>query len=112
MSSVSWSYPLDQLMVLKGTAKRADDLAPVAEGIVLEHLNFRYEITGDKPLWRPLRAFDDGEKVYVEFPLALLREISRHSSSWAPTKPQNSSIIGSGPPIILSTGFSQPRSCA
>jgi len=68
MSSVSWRYPLDQLMVLKNTAKRADDLAPVAEGIVLEHLNFRYEIKGDKPAWRPVRAFDDGEKVYVEFP--------------------------------------------
>ena len=68
MSSVSWSYPLDQLMVLKNTAKRADELAPVAEGIVLEHLNFRYEISGDKPAWRPVRAFDDGEKVYVEFP--------------------------------------------
>ena len=23
---------------------------------------------GDNPPWRPLRAFDDGEKVYVEFP--------------------------------------------
>ncbi len=68
MSSVSWTYPLDQLMVLKNTAKKADELAPVAEGIVLEHLNFRYEISGDKPAWRPLRAFDDGEKVYVEFP--------------------------------------------
>lgn len=68
MSSVSWSYPLDQLMVLKAAAKRADEQAPVAEGITLEHLNFRYEISGDSPAWRPLRAFDDGEKVYVEFP--------------------------------------------
>ena len=68
MSSVSWSYPLDQLMVLKNTAKRADELQPVAQGISLEHLNFRYQISGDAPAWRPLRAFDDGEKVYVEFP--------------------------------------------
>jgi len=68
MSSVSWSYPLDQLMILKNTAKRAEDLAPVAQGIVLQHLNFRYVISGDQPAWRPLRAFDDGEKVYVEFP--------------------------------------------
>jgi type IV secretion system protein TrbG len=68
MSSVSWAYPLDQLMVLKNAAKRADEVAPVAQGIELEHLNFRYEITGDTPAWRPLRAFDDGEKVYLEFP--------------------------------------------
>jgi P-type conjugative transfer protein TrbG len=68
MSSVSWTYPLDQLMVLRNAAKKADEVAPVAQGILLEHLNFRYEITGDKPAWRPLRAFDDGEKVYLEFP--------------------------------------------
>ena len=68
MSSVSWAYPLDQLTVLKNTAKRADEVAPVAQGIPLEHLNFRYELSGDRPAWRPLRAFDDGEKVYLEFP--------------------------------------------
>jgi P-type conjugative transfer protein TrbG len=71
MSSVSWAYPLDQLMVLKNAARKADELAPVAQGIELEHLNFRYEITGDKPSWRPLRAFDDGEKVYLEFPAGI-----------------------------------------
>jgi type IV secretion system protein TrbG len=68
MSSVSWAYPLDQLMVLKSAAKRADEVAPVAQGVLLEHLNFRYRISGDQPAWRPVRAFDDGEKVYLEFP--------------------------------------------
>lgn len=28
-------------------------------------------ITGDKPAWRPVRAFDDGVKTYVEFPASL-----------------------------------------
>lgn len=32
------------------------------------NLDFRYRITGDNPHWRPLRAFDDGRKVYIEFP--------------------------------------------
>jgi len=68
MSSVSWAYPLDQLMVLKNTAKKADEAAPIALGLALEHLNFRYEVSGDSPPWRPLRAFDDGEKVYLQFP--------------------------------------------
>jgi type IV secretion system protein VirB9 len=31
-------------------------------------LKFRYDISGDKPAWRPLRAFDDGERVYIQFP--------------------------------------------
>ncbi len=34
----------------------------------LDRLRFRYDISGDKPSWRPLRAFDDGERVYIEFP--------------------------------------------
>ena len=46
MSAVSWTYPLDELMVLKNTAKKADEMAPVAQGIALEHLNFRYAVSG------------------------------------------------------------------
>jgi hypothetical protein len=42
---------------------RAEAASPIADGIVLEHLKFRYEISGDQASWRPLRAFDDGEKV-------------------------------------------------
>jgi type IV secretion system protein VirB9 len=68
MASVSWNYPQDQLVSLKRQTARADAAAPVAQGIVLERLRFRYDITGDKPSWRPLRAFDDGERVYIEFP--------------------------------------------
>jgi type IV secretion system protein VirB9 len=25
-------------------------------------------VTGDNPPWKPVRAFDDGSKVYIEFP--------------------------------------------
>ena len=34
----------------------------------INNLHFRYAIDGDNPPWRPLRAFDDGRKVYIEFP--------------------------------------------
>ena len=71
MSSVSWSYPLDQLMILKSAAKHADETAPVAQGVALERLNFHYTIRGDSPSWKPLRAFDDGEKVYIQFPASI-----------------------------------------
>ncbi len=73
LSSVSWSYPLDQLMVLKSAVKKAESEAPVAQGVALDHLNFQYDISGDYPAWRPLRAFDDGEKVYVEFPASIVQ---------------------------------------
>jgi P-type conjugative transfer protein TrbG len=68
MASVSWQYPNDRLTSLKREAKQADLAAPAAQGIALERLSFRYEITGDSPSWKPLRAFDDGERVYIQFP--------------------------------------------
>jgi type IV secretion system protein VirB9 len=71
MSSISWQYPLDQLAVLKGTNRRAESVAAVADGIALERLNFNYEISGAAPAWRPVRAFDDGEKVYLQFPAGI-----------------------------------------
>jgi len=71
MSSISWQYPLDQLAVLKGANRRAESVAAVADGISLERLNFNYEISGAAPAWRPVRAFDDGEKVYLQFPAGI-----------------------------------------
>lgn len=68
MASVAWDYPLDQLLALKYANQRAESATPRVEGLSLERLNFRYEITGDSPSWKPLRAFDDGEKVYIQFP--------------------------------------------
>lgn len=68
MAAVAWRYPLDRLAMLKAQTARAAAVAPVATGVALERLNFRYAISGDTPAWRPLRAFDDGEKVYIQFP--------------------------------------------
>lgn len=31
----------------------------------------RYAISGDHPSWCPVRAFDDGQKVYIEFPAGI-----------------------------------------
>lgn len=71
MASVSWDYPRDRLTALKARAEHAAIAAPVAQGIALERLAFRYAITGDMPPWRPLRAFDDGERVYLQFPAGI-----------------------------------------
>ncbi len=37
-------------------------------GVDLASINFRYEVTGDRAPWRPLRAYDDGRQVFIEFP--------------------------------------------
>lgn len=68
MASVSWQYPEDQLIALRRQNALAETAAPIETGIDIAALNFRYSIEGDDPAWRPLRAFDDGSKVYIEFP--------------------------------------------
>lgn len=68
MAAISWTYPDDQLLALQQQNSEADAAAPVAENVALADLHFRYAITGDDPAWRPVRAFDDGNKVYIQFP--------------------------------------------
>lgn len=68
MASASWDYPNDRLLALKKQAQQAEATAPVSTGMTLEQIKFRYAITGDNPPWKPVRAFDDGERVYIQFP--------------------------------------------
>ena len=68
MASVSWQYPHDQLIALRRQNTESQAAQPVATGIDLSRVNFRYEIDGDRAPWRPLRAFDDGRQVFIEFP--------------------------------------------
>jgi type IV secretion system protein VirB9 len=68
MASVSWQYPQDQLIALRRQNAEAQAAQPIAAGIDLSAINFRYAIEGDRAPWRPLRAFDDGRQVYIEFP--------------------------------------------
>lgn len=68
LASVSWAYPEDQLIALRRQNQEAEAHQPIASGIDITALNFRYAIDGDSVPWKPLRAFDDGMKVYIEFP--------------------------------------------
>ncbi|HMS21558.1 P-type conjugative transfer protein TrbG, partial [uncultured Sphingorhabdus sp.] len=68
MASVSWTYPQDELIALHRAREAEARNAPAGAWIVRDQMNFDYSIKGDKPDWRPLRAFDDGVRVYVEFP--------------------------------------------
>lgn len=67
MAGISWTYPADEMMAIRREAAQARAAAPVASGLAIEKLNFGYRITGDKPAWRPLRAFDDGRQTFIEF---------------------------------------------
>jgi len=60
MPSVAWFYPEDR----SGRSK-ALPLTPFIPE--MSERRYRYVIEGDKPPWRPVNAYDDGRKVYIEF---------------------------------------------
>ena len=70
MASVSWRYPQDELIAIHQQQAAAADTAKatLAQNLDPTKLNFGYKLDGDKPSWRPLRAFDDGKQVYIELP--------------------------------------------
>ena len=68
MAALSWTYAQDQLTALRRQNAEADAAQPIAANLAVEAIRFRYAISGDTPPWKPLRAFDDGHKVYIEFP--------------------------------------------
>lgn len=72
ISSISWTYPHDELITLKEKNRKAEILenATIGTDIRLKNLNFRYRIKGSAP-WRPVRVFDDSKKVYIKFPSGL-----------------------------------------
>ncbi|WP_431014820.1 P-type conjugative transfer protein TrbG [Bradyrhizobium pachyrhizi] len=66
MPSIAWYYP--------ETARersRSVALKPVLPDPA-QRIS-RYAIEGDSPPWRPLAAYDDGRKVYVEFPQGIVQ---------------------------------------
>jgi type IV secretion system protein VirB9 len=71
LSAMSWTYPEDALVALKRAEAAAEAARPVAAGVMPEGLNFNYEISGDRPTWRPLRAFDDGRQTFIQLPASI-----------------------------------------
>ncbi|MBL8256003.1 MAG: P-type conjugative transfer protein TrbG [Pseudoxanthomonas mexicana] len=69
LASVAWEYPQDLVHALRARGETTP--TPIEHGIALDRLRFRYAITGDTPSWRPLRAFDDGRQVFIQFPAAI-----------------------------------------
>lgn len=68
MASVSWTYAEDALIALRRRNAEAEAALPIGRDVALDSLRFRYRIEGDRAPWRPLRAFDDGQQVFIEFP--------------------------------------------
>jgi P-type conjugative transfer protein TrbG len=71
MAAVSWTYPQDGLVSPRADGTLPAQVTSMQAGISPDDLHFRYAISGDNPSWKPLRAFDDGTHVYIEFPAAM-----------------------------------------
>ena len=76
MAAVSWRYPRDVIKSIFKEKSEAPELVKASfQTTNLEvdskDLRFDYLIKGDNPDWRPTRVFDDGKKVFIQFPKAL-----------------------------------------
>jgi type IV secretion system protein VirB9 len=91
MTALSWSYPQDALLAVSRPVPVLEAVTtPVAApGLEVEQLRFNYLLSGDKPAWRPLRAFDDGRQTYLEFPPTL--------------------AVGEAPPLFLIGADGEPQ---
>lgn len=68
MPLVGWLYPKDAARELAETEATAKKTAEEAEAmnVAPDQLNFNCTITGAQVAWRPLRAYDDGSKTYLQ----------------------------------------------
>lgn len=67
---IAWTYPYEevsrQVAAVQAENERREET--VVSGVPIDQLDFDYTIEGDEPRWRPVRAFSDGAKTYIEFP--------------------------------------------
>ncbi len=66
MPAVAWAYP--QPPAGQRQAVPATPAIPTGT-----ERNYRYALTGDAPPWRPVSVYDDGRRVYIEFPRGIVQ---------------------------------------
>ncbi len=66
MPAVAWAYP-----VSRASQRARIPATPIIPAAAARH--YRYGITGDTPPWRPVSVYDDGRRVYVEFPRGIVQ---------------------------------------
>ncbi len=66
MPSVAWAYPRPR--DAQGQTIPATPVIPTVAS-----RNYRYGLSGSNPPWRPVSVYDDGRRVYVEFPRGIVQ---------------------------------------
>lgn len=70
MAAVSWNYEQYNMRQLK-----AVENASIESRVNLAALDFKYKIDvrkGRRPIWMPVKVFDDGRKTFIQFPEEML----------------------------------------
>ncbi len=67
MPAVAWAYPQPA-----GGGQQAVPATPIIPAVAAR--NYRYSLTGSSnPPWKPVAVYDDGRRVYVEFPRGIVQ---------------------------------------
>ncbi len=66
MPAIAWAYPQPP-----AGQRQSVPATPVIPAVAAR--NYRYGLTGDTPPWRPVSVYDDGRRVYVEFPRGIVQ---------------------------------------
>ena len=66
MPSVAWAYPQPP-----ASQRQAVPTTPIIPAVATR--DYRYGLTGDNPPWKPVAVYDDGRRVYVEFPRGIVQ---------------------------------------
>jgi type IV secretion system protein VirB9 len=66
MPAVAWAYPQPV-----GGGQQSVPATPVIPAAAAR--NYRYALTGGNPPWKPAAVYDDGRRVYVEFPRGIVQ---------------------------------------
>ncbi|AWC24244.1 Pertussis toxin liberation protein F [Aminobacter sp. MSH1] len=66
MPAVAWTYPKPP-----AAQRQTVPATPLIPAVAAR--NYRYGLTGDSPPWRPVAVYDDGRRVFVEFPRGIVQ---------------------------------------
>ena len=66
MPAVAWAYPKQP-----AGHRQAISATPLIPTVAAR--NYRYGLTGDSPPWKPVSVYDDGRRVFVEFPRGIVQ---------------------------------------
>jgi len=69
MAAVNWHYPHDEMQLAMAEERT------VVSQVDINKLNLGYEVEvkkGSRPIWMPVKVFDDGQKTFIQFPPAML----------------------------------------